>query len=166
MSTLKERLLANSVLMNGPLDTPCRIFAGAKSDKGYGLIYDKGLILRAHIVSYKLHIGPVPKGLFVLHHCDNPPCINPEHLWLGTAQDNSYDMMNKDRNQRQSQCGELNGRAKLTRQKAAEIKWLALEKKLSQREIGLQYNISQTLVSQICYNQRWTGLSPIKPEAL
>jgi hypothetical protein len=68
--------------------------------KGYGVIgvgaADQGLKL-AHRVSWEIHFGPIPAGLFVCHRCDNPPCVRPDHLFLGTVQDNVDDMVAKGR---------------------------------------------------------------------
>lgn len=65
--------------------------------KDYGQINVAGKIRRAHIVAHEYWVGPVPDGLFVCHSCDNPACIRPDHLFLGTAQDNTDDMMSKNR---------------------------------------------------------------------
>jgi len=70
----------------------CWIWTGALR-QGYGQISNKV----AHRVSWEIHNGPIPQGFFVCHHCDNPPCVNPYHLFLGNAQDNTSDMIIKGR---------------------------------------------------------------------
>lgn len=76
----------------------CWEWQGYRMPKGYGQvgIGHSGLIL-AHRLAWELTHGPVPTDLFVLHHCDNPPCCNPDHLWLGTKADNNRDMAQKGR---------------------------------------------------------------------
>jgi hypothetical protein len=64
---------------------------------GYGRLEIKGKIFAAHRISYELANGPIPDGLFVLHRCDNPPCVNPHHLFLGTQKDNIGDASAKGR---------------------------------------------------------------------
>ena len=65
--------------------------------KGYGRIKVNNIKTLAHRVSWNLHYGDIPKGLYVLHKCDNPPCVNPKHLWLGTQLDNMRDRDKKGR---------------------------------------------------------------------
>lgn len=75
----------------------CHEFDGAKNDKGYGNVRRDGIWWKAHRYSWVLHNGPITDGLWVLHKCDNPPCINPDHLFLGDRQANVDDMIAKGR---------------------------------------------------------------------
>lgn len=79
----------------------CWNWTASTRHKGYGaFVYEKnGVVVqgRAHRYSWELHCGDIPDGMFVLHRCDNPACVNPEHLFLGTNQDNVNDMMRKGR---------------------------------------------------------------------
>lgn len=82
----------------------CWTWVGSLDGHGYGQIRASGprdvtlMILRAHRYSYELHVGPIPEGLNVCHHCDNPRCVRPDHLFVGTARDNAIDMVRKGRN--------------------------------------------------------------------
>jgi len=77
--------------------TGCWEFQGYKDEKGYGKIRVGKRIRRAHRYSYELAKGPIPKGMYVCHKCDNPSCCNPDHLFLGTPKGNTQDMIRKDR---------------------------------------------------------------------
>ena len=74
----------------------CWLWTGSTVLDGYGVIHD-GKNRGAHRVSWQIHHGPIPNGMCVLHHCDNPPCVRPEHLFLGTKRDNALDSINKGR---------------------------------------------------------------------
>src|SRR6266480_4259989 len=118
MSTLKDRLLSKVQLC----EDGCHEFVGARSDKAYGMMKVGGRKVYAHRVAYELFIGPIPKGMHVLHKCDFRRCCNPEHLFLGSRGDNIADMVAKGRHAQE----ERNGKAILTAREAAEVKWLAL----------------------------------------
>lgn len=90
--------------------TDCWIWKGGKTSKGYGSFkyYQDRPAIGAHVSSYLFHIGEVPKGMLVRHRCDNPPCVNPEHLVAGSNSDNVKDMFERGRNgsstRRQTHC--------------------------------------------------------------
>lgn len=73
----------------------CWLWTGSKDFRGYGVVSAEKSKKLAHRLSYELHIGPITDGLFVCHHCDNPPCCKPAHLFLGTNADNVRDAVKK-----------------------------------------------------------------------
>lgn len=75
----------------------CWIWTGARHPFGHGLFMWEGKNQYVHRISWQLHKGPIPDGLYVCHTCDNPPCVNPDHLWIGTCGDNLRDMAAKGR---------------------------------------------------------------------
>lgn len=75
----------------------CWVWKGSKAGAGYGVLGIDYKSVYAHRFSYELHFGPIPDNLCVLHKCDNPPCVNPDHLFLGTQLDNMDDRNRKGR---------------------------------------------------------------------
>ncbi len=90
------------------IDVPakCWNWLGCKSPQGYGKTSVAGRAARAHRVSYELHKGPIPEGMMVLHSCDNPSCVNPSHLSVGTAADNAADTVARGRQTRNEEQAE------------------------------------------------------------
>ena len=91
---LKARIIEHYEINN---DNNCWEWHGGKNNVGYGMIRDGTRMRTAHRVSYELNVGPIPPKKHVLHICDNPKCVNPKHLRLGTHQDNMLDMKLKKR---------------------------------------------------------------------
>ena len=129
----------------------CFLWTGAVDGCGYGWIgaRNRGM-LRAHRVSWELHRGPIPLGMCVLHRCDNPPCVNPEHLFLGTQWDNTNDCKAKGRLNRAR--GTAHARNKLTEQQVREI---IGGSKLKRSALAEKYNVSWTTISHIKNRKIW-----------
>ena len=111
----------------------------------------------AHIAAYRLFIGHIPKKhgrrLYVCHSCDNPVCVNPNHLWLGTQKDNVHDMMNKGR--KASLQGERNSNAKLTVEDIHKIKRLYRKGKYSNNAIGRRFGVTGANIGLIVKGNTW-----------
>ena len=103
-----------------------------------------------HRWMYQKHKGQIPEGLFVCHTCDNPRCVNPDHLFLGTQKDNQRDSIKKERNAK----GEKQGHSKLTEKDIMGIRKL----NLIQEEIAKIYNTTQANISRIKTRQSWAWL--------
>ncbi len=126
--------------------------AGTSQD-GYGRIYFDGKQCEAHRISYELFIGPVPEDMNVLHECDNPPCINPSHLFSGSTQDNVEDMDNKGR--RRNDVGSANPRSKLSESDIPGVRKL-LAAGNTQQSIADQLGVSQGAISLINSGKNWS----------
>lgn len=109
--------------------------------------------LRAHRVSWMLHRGDIPKGMFVCHSCDNKRCTNPDHLFLGSSDDNVNDMIQKKRNP----FGSKHGCAKLNENQVKEIKKL-LTLGLSTMKIGKMFNVYHSTIQKIKQNLLWKNV--------
>jgi hypothetical protein len=92
----------------------CWLWTRCVNRNGYGIANWFGKARLAHRISYELHCAPVPPGLFVCHRCDNPTCVNPTHLFVGTAHDNVRDMDRKQRRVTVAPAGERHHNSKLT----------------------------------------------------
>lgn len=142
-----------------PADTAaCWEWTGARNKKGYGHLGSNGKIRSAHRVAWELAHGPIPAGLHVLHRCDNPPCTNPAHLFLGTHAENMADKVAKGRQSRPQ--GEAHGMAVLTNETAAEI-WGRLA--LGERGVDLarEFGVSPDAISHIRHGRKWAHLGQV-----
>lgn len=138
----------------------CWLWTGS-TNKGYGLIGDGyGKLIRAHRFSFHWAYGPIPPGLSVCHRCDNPSCVNPTHLFLGTHLDNMADRNSKGRQSRASvNQGEASGMAKLTEVQVMEIRALYAAGGITHRALGELYGVTGSSVSHIVNRQTWTHVA-------
>lgn len=146
--------------------TECWEWTGSRETGGYGHFRVAGKLARTHRFSWQLHFGPIPKGSLVCHHCDNPPCVRPDHLFLGTDLDNNHDMIRKGR-QRKA-IGDANGmrkrpsifagerhpRAKLSDAQAAEIRRRYASGGHTQRSLAIAHGVSPAQVGHIIRGAR------------
>src|SRR5689334_12943727 len=143
---LAERFHRQTVKGDG-----CWTWIGSTIPVGYGMLYGPGgRNLLAHRVSYEILVGPIPAGLWVLHSCDNRLCVNPRHLHLGTAADNTAEAVSRGR----MAAGERNGRARLTAEGVAELRSLILAG-ISRTETARRMGVSRQAVSDIVCGRTW-----------
>lgn len=117
----------------------------------YGRFWVDGKLRMAHRVSWELFRGAIPDGLFVLHHCDNAPCVNPGHLFLGDAKANTEDMISKGRDKAFKVFGERASQAKLTEDDVRRIRRSADP----QRILARRYGVTQENISRIKLRKTW-----------
>ena len=123
----------------------CWIWIGSYRGSGYGeMRIDSDYLQRSHRISYQLNVGEIPDGLCILHRCDNPGCVNPKHLFLGTQRINSEDMVTKGRH----------GTTKLNSEAVKVIKFMYNSGR-SLTELARAYKVSTGTISPIIKGKTW-----------
>lgn len=140
----------------------CWPWLGGLGNGGYGKLklegtrVDKG----AHVIAFELANGPVLEGPFVCHHCDNPPCCNPDHLFAGTCGDNVRDASKKGRLCHSRATGSDNGNAVLTESDVIEIMGLIVSGDTN-TSIGRRFGVTHSMISRIKLGLSWTHVRAV-----
>ena len=151
-TTVEERFwskvdkTSSCIYYNG---TRCWIWTSYKHRQGYGLFKIKEKPYKAHRMSYKMKHGFIPDGMKVCHHCDNPSCVNPNHLFTGTQKDNMRDAAKKKRLGKAK--GSRNGYAKLTEEQIPAIR----KDTRYHKKIAKDYNVTRSVISGIKRGYSW-----------
>ncbi|MGI9345527.1 MAG: HNH endonuclease [Gammaproteobacteria bacterium] len=145
-----EKLVANCTFEP---NSGCWLWLGAVNDSGYGSMWNDKKAIGAHRLMWIALHGPIPFTIFVCHRCDVRSCINPEHLFLGTNQDNIQDMLIKNR----SSFGERSGKAILTESEVIEI-WDLFKSGKGQVSIAKRYGVSPGAIANITAGRNWKHL--------
>ena len=147
---IKTKLLNNRTLK----DNGCWVWNRALVAEGYGFLRVGKKSFRTHRLSAMIFKNfDIRSKLLVLHHCDNPPCFNPDHLWIGTQYDNIHDMKKKKRND--NVCGERVGSHKLTRKQVIDIRREYIPRKITMQKLADKYRVSSSQIENILYNKQW-----------
>lgn len=138
-------------LVDRGADDECWLWLGTKLPQGYGnFILRSGVTLRAPRFSYELNVGPIPPKMHVLHKCDDPRCVNPKHLFLGSNRANVDDKLRKQRQAR----GERSGVARLTEE---QVRQIILDGR-SHRDIARSHGIGKSTVGAIKTGKAWSHI--------
>lgn len=156
---MKPRCLQEIIKSRIHIDdmTGCWVWLGAKTPKGYGNIRYNKKYLKAHRASYQAFTGEIPKGMVVMHSCDNPSCVNPAHLSIGSNQDNDDDKVRKLR----QTFGESHPNAKLTNDAVLYIRSMHGIKK--QSELAAEFGVGQSRISSILLKKNWKYVDICQP---
>ena len=146
--TLRERFLAK---VCREASSGCWLWQGMVTPDGYGVAFIARKRQAAHRAAWMLFCNPIPVGMAVCHKCDVRACVNPDHLFIGTAADNAQDRDNKGRTPR----GERHRAAKLTANQVSRIKAMLAEDRMYMREIAREFGVSISTIGSIKEGRTW-----------
>lgn len=134
-------------------DEECWNWTGSKTTQGYGRVLINYQRKWAHRIAFELTYGSIPEGKVLMHRCDNPSCVNPVHLTIGTQSENVADMDEKGR--RRPPKAEKHGRAKLTWEQVAEIRQRYVRGKVRQLDLAIEFGVNQATIGDIVRGEGW-----------
>ncbi|WFG54200.1 putative HNH endonuclease [Myxococcus phage Mx9] len=142
----------------------CWEWQGGRQVTGYGIFGVPGRTTSTHRFSWELHNGPIPKGMLVCHRCDNPPCVRPDHLFLGTPSDNMVDKARKGRHNAPS--GSEVWISKLTEADVRAIREKHAAGKAGFKRLAKEYGVTPMAIANVCYGTTWRHIpleQPFRP---
>ena len=144
-------------------ESACWEWPDSRTKAGYGRLWIHPRLHYAHRVAWTITNGTIPRGLHVCHHCDNPPCVNPAHLFLGTQADNAADMVGKGRARNKPHPGMEHRLAKLTDDDVREIRRLYCPSPRKPSAFGCpalakRYGVAPSLIHRIVKRQSWSHI--------
>ena len=148
MSTRSSRFWERVTLPDG-----CWLWTGQRNENGYGVLNH----ILAHRLAWEVFYGPIPPGLKVCHHCDNPPCVRPDHLFLGTQRANVLDAESKGRMPHHGPRGIAAPSAKLTDEKVLEMRMLH-NQGVKGRALAVMFGVTAANVSHVLLRHTWTHI--------
>ncbi len=157
-SQTRRRPLADRLWERVDKTESCWVWTGAGVPKGYGHLSiggHQGDMVYAHRASWEIHFGPIPEGLFVCHHCDNPRCVRPDHLFLGTPADNIDDMVRKGRQRGTSLSGERHNRARLTENDVRQIRRAYASGQEGVSELARKFGVGISTIRHVVKRETW-----------
>ncbi len=185
------RFKQKTVATLGALDTPCLVWTGAKDRKGYGQFsFTHFHTVRAHRAVYEHYVGPIPDGLLICHRCNNPSCVNHEHLYAGTQAENLQQMVEDGRSLKGDKNpsrlhpelrprgqangaythpearprGEKHGMARTNEQDVKTISELYATGDYTQQDIAEKFGVARRTVSDIVRGRYWAEVErPTQP---
>lgn len=157
ISSDRRSRFARKVVKAGPAE--CWLWQAGVNEHGYGVFWNGERLEKAHRFALRAEGVRVDADADVCHTCDNPPCVNPSHLFVGTAQTNNDDMWNKARATVIRRRGTAQNQAKLTDEKAAEIRALWATGDWKQRDLADIYGVSQRLIWNVIHAKNWFAAS-------
>lgn len=129
-------------------DSGCWLWIAHCDKDGYGILPGNHASIRAHRFSFIHHHGPIDDGMVICHKCDNPGCVNPDHLFAGTTKDNCHDMLSKGRDM---MVGSKNNKAKLSESDVVKIR----DSNLSSESLAREFNVSKSTIKRIKNRTQW-----------
>lgn len=156
MKTAEERFWEKVDIRS---EDECWLWKGGRSGKcrpggvRYGVFKIDGKVCQSHRAIWMIINGSIPEGMYICHHCDNPLCVNPKHLFLGTPYDNNHDMIDKGRYVCLS--GEDAPGTKLTKEEVEEIKRMYIPRKVTQSYLAKLFGVTQANIYAIVNGISW-----------
>jgi hypothetical protein len=144
--------------------TGCWVWTGASNPRGYGRVRINDVLRHSHRVSYRFHCGPIPDGVQVNHHCDNPPCVNPDHLYTGTQAENLADAKERGGLVENLPRGDKHHRSVLSARDALAICHLYEDTDHTYRSLADLFGVGKGTIQCVLQGDSWAHVTGVGVE--